>query len=345
MKILGSLFGNGRLRAAFFMSLAVAWSVGALFLFVPPPHPASAQFVEQSTYGGTSTGSANAQAISIPNLRGHTPGVVLRFIPGFSNSGPATLNDGFGAVPIVRPSSIGNVALSGQELLAGELTCVTYNSVSSAYQLSCNVDVTPIGKVEEIRGTTTAPRGRLIEDGSCVLQSTYAALFSVIGTSYGSCPTGQFALPDSKGRAIYAYDNQGAGGAAGVITNAGSGCNNATTVGGQCGGQNKTIITSYLPASGLSVPALSIPSLAVNVSTGALHLAAYLSPATIPVTSTGSDFAVWDQSGSGSIQFITSIQGSTTANVTSGGTTGNMGSGMAMPILPPADFALRVIKY
>jgi microcystin-dependent protein len=247
MKIASSIFGNGRLRAAFFMSMALAWSVVAAVLFVPPPGPASAQFVEQSTYGGTSGGAANAQTISIANLRGNTPGVVLRFIPGFTNTGPATLNAGFGNVAIVRPSSIGNVALSGAELLVGELTSVIYNG--TAYQLASNVDMTPIGRTVEYRGSAT-PRGALIEDGSCVSQTTYAPLFSVIGTTYGSCSAGLFALPDSRGTMFAALDTQGVNGAANRITSAGSGCT-ATAV-GLCGSQNHTLLVTEVPALSFS---------------------------------------------------------------------------------------------
>ena len=48
---------------------------------------------------------------------------------------------------------------------------------------------------------TTAPSGYLLEDGSPVSRSTYAALFSVIGTTYGSGNgSTTFNLPDSRGR-------------------------------------------------------------------------------------------------------------------------------------------------
>jgi len=218
--------------------------IAVAYLFVPPPKPASAVFVDQLTFGGTSTGSANAQAITIPNLAANTIGVQLRFIPGFTNTGPTQINvSGLGLVNVVRPSSIGNVAFSGGEFQAGELTCITFNG--TAYQLACNVDITPIGKVLQLRGSV-APRGALIEDGSCVSQTNYAALFSVIGTSYGSCSAGLFALPDSRGSAFFALDTQGVNGAANRLTSAGSGCA-ATSVAFRCGAQNQQIAQSGLP--------------------------------------------------------------------------------------------------
>lgn len=317
MKMLGSLFGNDRLRAAFFVSLVFAWTAGALFMFVPPPRPASAQFVEQSTYGGTSTGSANAQVISIPNLRGHTPGVVLRFIPGFTNTGPTTLNDGTGAVPIMRPSSIGPVALSGQELWAGELTCVSYNSAASAYQLGCNVDLRPIGDIVEFRGPT-APRGTLIEDGSCVSRTTYAPLFSVIGTTWGTCDgSTTFAVPDSRGEMIAALDNQGANGSANRITTAGSSCN-ATAVGGSCGSQNQTLTAAQLPAN--------IPNSATTTSSSVLPPINATNGVAVPGTASAYIFQ------SGSVTYATTV-------------TINPSGGATHPILNPISLARRAIKY
>lgn len=217
--------------------------VAALWVAVPPPRHAVAQFVDQSTYGGTSGGTNNAQTITIANYTSHTAGVVLRFIPGSANTGPATINvSGLGAVAIQRPSSIGNVALSGGELQASELTCITYNG--TAYQLACNVDMTPIGRTVEYRGAAL-PRGTLIEDGSAVSRTTYAPLFSVIGTTYGvGDGSTTFNLPLSNGSVFAALDNQGVT-TSNRITSAGSGCN-ATAV-GFCGLQSHTVVTPNLP--------------------------------------------------------------------------------------------------
>lgn len=49
--------------------------------------------------------------------------------------------------------------------------------------------------------SATAPEGYLLEDGSAVSRTTYAELFSVIGTTYGSGDgSTTFNLPDSRGR-------------------------------------------------------------------------------------------------------------------------------------------------
>jgi microcystin-dependent protein len=216
-----------------------------LYTFVPPPHSARAQFVDQTTWGGTSGGTANAQTITIANYTAHTAGVALRFVPGNTNTGPTNINiSALGNVAVQRPSSIGNVALSGGELQSGELTCVIYTG--SVYQLCYNVDMTPIGKTVEFRGAS-APRGTLIEDGSAVSRTTYAALFTVIGSTYGNGDgSTTFNVPDSRGASTLALDNQGANGAANRVTTAGSGCNATALASTICGAQNQTVTRDKL---------------------------------------------------------------------------------------------------
>lgn len=55
-------------------------------------------------------------------------------------------------------------------------------------------------------GATSAPTGWLLCDGSAVSRATYAALFAVVGTSFGvGNGTTTFNVPDLRGRAIFGY--------------------------------------------------------------------------------------------------------------------------------------------
>jgi microcystin-dependent protein len=57
----------------------------------------------------------------------------------------------------------------------------------------------PVGTTLEYLGST-APTGYLLADGSCVSQTTYAKLYAMLGTTYGSsCGAGLFKLPDFRG--------------------------------------------------------------------------------------------------------------------------------------------------
>jgi microcystin-dependent protein len=60
----------------------------------------------------------------------------------------------------------------------------------------------PTGTVSAYAGST-APTGYLLCDGSAVSQTTYAALYTVIGANaYGTDSAGNFSLPNLKGRAV-----------------------------------------------------------------------------------------------------------------------------------------------
>lgn len=60
---------------------------------------------------------------------------------------------------------------------------------------------TPTGTIQAYAGST-APAGYLVADGSAVSRTTYAALFAVIGTTYGAGDgSTTFNLPDLRGRA------------------------------------------------------------------------------------------------------------------------------------------------
>lgn len=71
-------------------------------------------------------------------------------------------------------------------------------------------------------------------DGRSVSRTTYALLFAVIGTSFGSADGNSFNLPDSRGRVLGTI-GQGSG-----LTN--------RTLGASTGEENHTLTTSEMPA-------------------------------------------------------------------------------------------------
>ena len=65
----------------------------------------------------------------------------------------------------------------------------------------------PTGSLIPFAGSS-APASWLLADGSAVDRTTYAALFAVIGTSYGiGNGTTTFNLPNMKGRSAFGYDS------------------------------------------------------------------------------------------------------------------------------------------
>lgn len=82
------------------------------------------------------------------------------------------------------------------------------NTPINAANLNNNFSYTaPVGGIMQFGGTT-APTGWLICDGSAVSRTTYADLFSAIGTSYGSGNgSTTFNVPNLKGKIPVGYNS------------------------------------------------------------------------------------------------------------------------------------------
>lgn len=325
---------------------------GAAILAVPviaylliSPQLTHAQLGAPQTWLGTAGGTANALTLNVHNvaLLGDLLGVPLHFLPGSVNTASATITvnlDGGGALgPVVLDrvtSNIGLQALSGGELVTAVLTQITYDGTE--FVITSAIDMTPIGDAVEVRGTA-APRGTLLEDGTCYSQTTYAALFTVVGTQYNAnapvaCSGGQFAVPYSNGTAFVAQDNQGATHVANRITSAGSGCNGQAFA-SLCGSQNQTLTLGQLPA-GIAVSGSN--TITVNTSGSTFFATANTGWGQVAVSS-GAFADVAGALGS-CCNSVSSLSGTNT--VTGASTNTN---GLPHPILPPLLIGLRAIKY
>ncbi|MBB2156867.1 tail fiber protein [Gluconacetobacter diazotrophicus] len=86
------------------------------------------------------------------------------------------------------------------------------------------VGAVPVGTVADYAGAT-APAGWMLCCGQAVSRATYAALFAVIGTTFGAGDGATtFGLPDLRGRVAAGVDSMG-GTAANLLTMAGAGIN------------------------------------------------------------------------------------------------------------------------
>jgi microcystin-dependent protein len=160
-----------------------------------------------------------------------------------TNSGASTLNlNATGAKPIVRPDG---TALSSGDIVAGGYFHLVYTVGAASWQLISPWMTIPSlgtnpGITGEIRGFagTVQPTAWLWCNGQAVSRGTFAALFAVIGTTFGPGDGATtFNVPDLRGRTIYGVDNMGGAAAANRITNAV--CNIVgTTLGAAGGDQN-----------------------------------------------------------------------------------------------------------
>lgn len=294
------------------------------------PDAAGAGWSSNCPGGGvasTSTGAANAQVIAAtPFVR--SVGATVNFVAGFSNTGPLQVNiNGAGLVNVFRRSQLGATNSVGGEVGSGQAVTIQWDG--TRWQCaSCGLVL--VGQVVDfVAGVAPAAGGWLVADGSCVSQSTYSDLFSVAGTSYGSCSAGLFALPDLRGRMTAGYDTQGTQGAASRLTSAGSGCA-ATTVGVGCGNQNQTLDVTQIPSHTHS-------GTTGTESQGHTHTTGITS------ASASGGSASFFQGGSGTgTEFWTS--GGESQTHTHAFTTGGTGGGLAHPILSPVQTVTKMIK-
>jgi len=326
-----------------------------------------AQFASQATWGGTSTGTANAQVIAIGNVGSMSDlvGVTISFKPGLglTNTGAATIAISSGgttlsAVSLTKVGYGAAAALSGGELVAGALARATYDGTQ--WVLETNYAGTdPVGTIKMVGGATADP-GYVLAYGQCISQTAYAALYAKYGTTYGTgCTTGQFPVPDLRGRVAVGKDNMG-GTAANRVTTAG-GNYDGTVLGNSGGQQSRAVAQANLNNFSLAVSdpghshGIYDPGHAHSINDPG-HSHGYSIPNTSALTPTGNGGGIntWttgqfvsattNGSATGVYDSIAYTGIATYASGTGIGVTSN-GSGTPLPTLSPSVIVNYEIKY
>lgn len=89
----------------------------------------------QIAWGGTSTGTANAQVVSATNFTS-ADGQIVGFIAGFTNTGQLSVSaNGSGPIPVLADTQSGSVNLSGEEVQAGAAVLLVYDANRGAFHL------------------------------------------------------------------------------------------------------------------------------------------------------------------------------------------------------------------
>lgn len=162
--------------------------------------------LDYAVAGGS--GSAYTLALS-PALAAHIPGMPIRFKANHANTGAATINiNSLGAVAIKKNY---NQALAANDILSGQIITICHDGTN--YQVTGGIrvydplSVLPPGG-ELLWPGETPPSGWLEENGAAISRTTYAALFAVIGTTYGDGDgSTTFNLPDPRGQFIRIWDH------------------------------------------------------------------------------------------------------------------------------------------
>jgi microcystin-dependent protein len=250
------------------------------------------------TTGGTST-AYTVTSYQVFDTLAHMSGHVIAFTPHATNGATVTLNvDGLGAKPLRTAPSV--------ELLAGTLVQGTpytalYNNSDAAWYLQnfyINPYVVPLGGMIDYTGSSAPSSQFVIPIGQAISRTTYATLFSLISTTYGTGDgSTTFNVPDLTGRVVAMKESS-----ASRLTTAGGGVDGGT-LGAVGGAQNQTLTSGQIPSltssgsNSISVTS-SVNSLAYGFQTGSAltnnggsyYGAASLGTLTIgSVTSTGSN--------------------------------------------------------
>lgn len=195
--------------------------------------------------GGTSTAYTVSSYQVFDNLS-NMNGAMIAFTPHATNGATVTMNvDSLGAKPL-RPAP--GIELASNSLILGTPYTATYNNSDAVWYLHNNVGTAnaysiPLGAGMDYWGSTTPSSIFAFPAGQAISRTTYATLFSLIGTTYGAGDTSTtFNLPDKIGR-VSAMKSPGG---ASRLTTAGSGVDSAT-LGAAGGGETSTLLTANLP--------------------------------------------------------------------------------------------------
>jgi hypothetical protein len=324
--------------------------------------------------GGASTGSANSQVVTTTPfaLSSGRPlaGTVIAYKAGYSNTLALQVNvNSTGLINVYRHSQRGATLSVGGETIAGQMVTLQYDG--SVWQCqSCAVAY--VGEEKIHTGpASTVPAGYAIENGACVSLTTYADLYAVYGSTDtwspgstgGACSSGYFHLKFANGQGSFASNTQG--GQTGPLTNC------TATVGATCGAQTETIAQANLPNvsftnSGIAVINGGNTGIAVT-NGGNTGIAVNNGTPTIPVcqnglTCTGGSGLVGfgdtgtiagnmsgvatnvSISAQGNSNVYVSSQGNSSVYVSSQGSAASGGSGTALPIVPPINSNIFIVK-
>jgi microcystin-dependent protein len=157
---------------------------------------------------------------------------------------PLPLSSGTAALPSLTFSADTDTGIYrvGADQLGITVGGVLVNTVASTG--ISGFGATPIGGLMPYAGLT-APSGWILCYGQAISRTTYAALFAIISTTYGTGDgSTTFNLPDLRGRTIAGQDDMG-GSSANRLTNQTGGLN-GDTLGDTGGSETHTLTTAQL---------------------------------------------------------------------------------------------------
>ena len=203
----------------------------------------------------------------------HMAAQTLTVYPHVTNGASPTLNvDALGAFPIVQDGA--GTPVAAGTMIAGSPYEVAFQNSSSRWILKSffvKPYEMPLAASMEYWGPTLPNNSFAWLNGQAISRTTYAALFALIGTTYGAGDgTTTFNLPDKRGRVSAGKGDMGGAADANLLN--GTYFGSGTTLGAAGGAQAHTLTLAELPAGITSggVNAISVSSASNNVVSGNL---------------------------------------------------------------------------
>jgi microcystin-dependent protein len=211
---------------------------------------ATAKYRDDIAGAIVTSGTSTAYAVSsyqVFDTLAHLNGQTIAFTPHTTNGATVTLNvDVLGARPL-RTSP--GVELPAGTIIQGTPYVATYNNGDGAFYLQGffgNPYNIPLAAGMDYWAATAPNASFAFPIGQPISRTTYSALFSLIGTTYGPGDgSTTFNLPDKTGRVSAMKEAS-----ATRLTGAGSGVDGGT-LGASGGAQNGSILQANLPAATL----------------------------------------------------------------------------------------------
>lgn len=174
----------------------------------------------------------------------HLGNQVIAFSPHVINGATVTLNvDSLGAKPL---RSAPGIELQSNTLFAGTPYVALFNTSDQVFYLQGSAAGTygvPLGGGLDFWLPTAPSSAFVFPAGQAISRSTYATLFSAMGTTYGTGDgSTTFNLPDKTGRVSFMLEAS-----ATRLTSTYFG-GDSTALGSVGGGESRTLVTANLPA-------------------------------------------------------------------------------------------------
>ncbi len=259
--------------------------------------------------GGTST-AYTVSSYQVFDTLAHLNGQMIAFTPHTTNGATVTLNvDTLGAKPLRTAP--------GVELLAGTIIqgtpyIATYNNGDGGFYLQGfygSPYLIPLGAGIDYWGATTPNSSFALATGQPISRTTYAALFSLFGTTYGSGDgSTTFNLPDKTGRVSAMQEAT-----ATRLTSAYFG-GNSTVLGAVGGAESQTLTPAQLPTGITSTGSGSVSVTSLNGDVVRGQLTAWSNGSGLTLTAFQNNTTTV-----GSISSTGTTSVSTTSNNTGGG--------------------------